>query len=550
MKKSISVAIGVIIAICIAIGVVLYVYKPFKLAPKTRIGTNVTLLESMKTTSKEKTSMYKKFENLLFASVNMSSSTHYSKYRYAYTHLRIYISKTNTFTPGSYKFIMNVNEYINDAQSGYVRNGTTLKVYIHVRNITLTLNVVSYKSKTSREEYGGTIEVLNVSYLFLYDMKKNLMRYCIDGRVIIRSGNYRNTTVLRGCYILNIPFSLQTFMLAPSFAMNITKILVKDIIPIFIRNLTLISEKTIGGVRCYMYELSEKVNLSKILLNRTLIENIATKIAKSLKINTTKEEIEGFEKTLARAATVLSLFGLDKWNINAEFCITPTGRLVYLVGNVSNIDKRTSDVRISVYEKVVGYIVMKNYVNTSLLRSIEFSMKNLPNLSSAPALEYVMSSQVTLAEDPTLVLLSGIEAQYMLYTATLQAKAVRAKAPATTGVAISITSFNPKEISLMIENIGTVGVKYIDIFIIRGYRIIQRYSIGCEKPLSGSITITCTGQGQCKISISGKGKCTRLLGKLQPSKLVRGETYRITVHVVYENGKAETYSLGPFHTFT
>ncbi|NPA22960.1 MAG: hypothetical protein GXO23_01495 [Crenarchaeota archaeon] len=506
MKKSVAVAAGIIIAICIIVGGVLaYFYYSHK-APSINM-------------SKSSTGPSINLENILLRNINVSGRTYYTEVPEEEAVLIANISRR-----GGPARVTVMRIYMQGLKGGEIKNSTSIVYYGYIKNLTTVVRVMS-----GSISHWARIEMLNLKYLSIMNIKNGYVKYCINGKLILRSDSYNNITALNRCEI--IPLHLAK---ALSYVKSIDMVLARDLMPLLLRGVKYLGEKNINGLKCYMYEINNNIDVTKILVNRTLINDIVNALAKVEPNITEKVNTEKILNITRKIAMMLAMAGLSEWNLHAKFCITGDGIVPYLYAKITNVEKTMFNVTlvIKAYEK--GRMIEVGKVNTALLKSIESSISKKVVRPTSPLayLGYVPE----MAPSPVLSVLYAFETSYFFYaTATASPPSVKT-VPVQENVTYAVF---PTSRSLQVKLVNTLHspIKEITIEIVgirnKSLNIIR---IICPEPLqpNSSINIICVKGIPCKINIRGTGRCAAK-GAYNGTKV--GKMYLILINVETSNGK-------------
>ncbi len=533
MKKSILAAvIAIVIAVIIAgsLYYYFYMYKPYK-KTTTVVGRKALSLV-----------------NLLMKSVSKNVTNIYREYSGIKTSFILYVKKMKESLSGPSEIYFVENVYMKDVKWGLLKNKTGMIVYTYIGNLTAVINgKIIQNSKV--QNVSGIMKCEDFKVLMVERINGS-SEICISGIFTIVSGKFRNTTKMSKCVVYTPKiYGMQYVPLAFKVRSmeKLSKLIIKYITELFLKNVTYIGVREIGGAKCYLYNLNEIVDISKILSNKTLIRDIINDITKTLEMNISESRIESIMRTLASISIFLTMMGLDKWYVSSKFCITEGGRVLYMYLNVRNLNTGFFKVNVTMKEEVEGYKEYSNYVNTELLSELE-GLEHLKKTEITPLEAVELSIPLYSSTEPLLssVLLS--EMMYIATTYTFKTSPPKVEAAKTCVVHVANVKLSESEIKFTLINNCTSPIRAISIAVTHDRKpVCIMVLFGFEIPTGDKVTVDCSVVSgkvtNCKVF--GVEKYSVKILPIPPHKYCMLEKgYPVSIAVNYKTGKVSRIYLG------
>jgi len=480
MRRSAVVIIGVIIAVCIICGVVLYMH-------------NISKARSSSATSRSSTP---NLENIVFSGLKIMNSTHYTEIVRGISKTMIYVSRVN----GGQKMSIIITMFLNDVKSGVLKNSSVIVYYGYAKNVTTRMKMI-YNGETHK----ALVQLINAKYLEVINMKNSSAKYCIHGMVIIKSDNYYNKTMLNNC--ITIPGPVVGIL---QYTRSLNMILARAFLPLLFKNVKYLGERVVDGQKCYMYVVNSTIDIAKLLSNETLLNELARSLS-NLSNGSQKISVEKAIMFIRKIAMMLALTGLAEWSVQSKFCITPAGYTPYLYAKVTNTAKTMYNITIVVMSRVVEK-VETGIVNTALLKSVEGSVSREVTY---PSPELVYATYIPQASmNPLFMGIAAAETGYFI-TALHSVSAVSVSNVSKTTKIISPKyykiSISSNSLKVELKNGLAAPISYVTIILVNeNTKKINRIEISCSPPLAqnSTLVLTCARGSSCKIYVKGIGKCT------------------------------------------
>ncbi len=500
MRRSTVIILGIVVAICVIIsGSLSYMYMR-----SSRISTMRYYNQTIHTSSVSLKGIIMKGVNII------EKDTYYVEARNETSIILSYIR-----IPGNPRISSEHVEYIiHDFKGGIIRNSTMIIYYGYIGNVTLLFSIRSGSFARKVRIY-----ILNDKYMYTINLKRKYIRYCINARVIFRTSLYGRSFTCNTCInISSIPVRMVIVR------RNMTLTLLELFLPTLLTNVKYLGERTIGGVRCYLYQFNGVINIAKLISNTRILKAIAS---------IGKLSLRNVTMAVRRIVLLLDLMGLAEWKVSSRFCISPSGMVIYLYSKATNVRKTRYNITMIFISKVSGYRVNVGIVNKRLLEEVESSLSKKVGVMPS-AMIYALNIPET-ALNPVAMLVYQAETSYIV-SLGLVSKVTVHRHVKTIPIFIAM---NSKALRFFFKNIYRNSIKAVMISIYGPKHVlVTRVSITCSVPIKpGSVLgVTCVKGYGCKayLVINRVSRPCNVKGAF--TGVETGRTYNVTVSLEFVNG--------------